>query len=186
MSDPTTESDQTQVWFPDDQHGYSIALCVCTGGAYLGARPMGTPCCCERCGRLTREQWDFLVEHVTANLRMRYEASQAALGDLLSEHRVMVEAVEAVANDWHCDDPGCDREGGDLIRAALVYRPAECRWCPPGCKSCEPDDCECYTHQDDPDKATASCGFHAWGADDRCVTCGDPRSRPAEGGDDRG
>jgi hypothetical protein len=20
-----------------------------------------------------------------------------------------------------------------------------------------------------------SCGFHAWGADDRCVTCGDPR-----------
>lgn len=48
-----------------------------------------------------------------------------------------------------------------------------CRWCPPDCKSCEPDDCECYTHQDEPDKALASaCGFHAWGADDRCVTCG--------------
>lgn len=28
-----------------------------------------------------------------------------------------------------------------------------CRWCPPGCKSCEPEDCECYTHQDEPDRA---------------------------------
>lgn len=28
-----------------------------------------------------------------------------------------------------------------------------CRWCPPGCKSCEPDDCECYAHQDWPDTA---------------------------------
>ena len=27
--------------------------------------------------------------------------------------------VEALAADWHCDDPGCDREGGDLIRDAL-------------------------------------------------------------------
>jgi hypothetical protein len=31
-----------------------------------------------------------------------------------------------------------------------------CRWCPPGCKSCEPDDCECYTHQDEPDRAASA------------------------------
>ena len=31
-----------------------------------------------------------------------------------------------------------------------------CRFCPPGCKSCEPDDCECYTHQDEPDKMSNS------------------------------
>jgi hypothetical protein len=48
-------------WFPDDQHGYSIALCACKDGPYLGDRQMGTPCVCERCRRLTREQWDFLV-----------------------------------------------------------------------------------------------------------------------------
>lgn len=28
-----------------------------------------------------------------------------------------------------------------------------CRFCPPGCKSCESGDCECYTHQDWPDTA---------------------------------
>jgi hypothetical protein len=28
-----------------------------------------------------------------------------------------------------------------------------CRFCPPGCKSCEPSDCECYSHQDWPDTA---------------------------------
>lgn len=27
-----------------------------------------------------------------------------------------------------------------------------CGWCPPGCVSCEPSDCECYTHQDEPDR----------------------------------
>lgn len=45
-------------------------------------------------------------------------------------------------------------------RAAADQNPAlspdyealiECRFCPPGCKSCEPSDCECYSHQDWPD-----------------------------------
>lgn len=54
------------VWFPDDQHGYSIALCECDGGPYLGARRMGTPCVCETCRRITPEQWDFLVSHAKA------------------------------------------------------------------------------------------------------------------------
>ena len=49
-------------WFPDDQHGYSIALCRCADGPYLGARKMGTPCCCERCGFMTQDQWDALLE----------------------------------------------------------------------------------------------------------------------------
>lgn len=51
-----------QVWFPDDQHGYSIALCECEDGPYLGARQMGTPCVCEQCRRVTREQFEFLYE----------------------------------------------------------------------------------------------------------------------------
>jgi hypothetical protein len=65
-----------QVWFPDDQDGYSIAICVCEGGPYLGSRMMGTPCCCETCGRMTRDQWDFLVEHFK-----REESPQHASGD---------------------------------------------------------------------------------------------------------
>lgn len=59
----TPENSQAPVypaWFPDDQHGYSIAICACSGGPYLGARKMGTPCCCERCGLMTQEQFDFL------------------------------------------------------------------------------------------------------------------------------
>lgn len=31
-----------------------------------------------------------------------------------------------------------------------------CSWCPPRCKSCTEDrDCECYTHQDEPDRHAA-------------------------------
>lgn len=42
--------------------GYGIALCSCKEGPYLGARMAGTPCRCERCGFMTREQWDAIVE----------------------------------------------------------------------------------------------------------------------------
>jgi hypothetical protein len=52
-------------WIPDDQHGYSIALCGCEGGPYLGARKMGTPCCCERCGFMTWDQYRFLRDAIT-------------------------------------------------------------------------------------------------------------------------
>lgn len=36
--------------------GYAIDLCSCPEGPHLGARKMGTPCCCERCGFMTVEQ----------------------------------------------------------------------------------------------------------------------------------
>lgn len=40
--------------------------------------------------------------------------------------------------------------------AAALTRPippeASCSHCPPGCASCEPVDCECYAHQDEPDR----------------------------------
>ena len=58
-------------WFPDDQHGYSIALCRCKDGPYLGARQMGTPCCCERCRRMTQEQFDYLVGEIEARALIR-------------------------------------------------------------------------------------------------------------------
>lgn len=47
-----------------DPEGYSIVLCHCKEGPYLGARKMGTPCCCERCGFMTREQWEALAASV--------------------------------------------------------------------------------------------------------------------------
>lgn len=32
----------------------------------------------------------------------------------------------------------------------MSERPTDCRcpWCPIGCPQCEPNDCECYRHQD--------------------------------------
>ena len=59
-------SEKTPEWFPDGHHGYSIALCRCEDGPYLGARRMGKPCCCEQCGFMTQDQFDFLVEAVKA------------------------------------------------------------------------------------------------------------------------
>lgn len=59
--DADDASEPTDEWPLGDQNGYDVALCVCEGGAYLGARQMGQPCCCEQCGRLTRDQWDHLV-----------------------------------------------------------------------------------------------------------------------------
>lgn len=53
-------------WFPDDQHGFSVAVCDCPEGPYIGARKSGTPCCCERCGFMTREQFEFLVDHISS------------------------------------------------------------------------------------------------------------------------
>lgn len=48
-------------WFPDGCHGYSLAICDCENGPYLGARKMGSPCTCERCGYITQEQLDFIL-----------------------------------------------------------------------------------------------------------------------------
>ena len=41
--------------------GYDLTICACKDGPYLGARKAGAPCCCERCGRMTREQYDALA-----------------------------------------------------------------------------------------------------------------------------
>lgn len=52
------------VWFPDRDDGYAIALCTCPQGPYIGARKSGTPCCCERCGFMTPDQFEFLRSEI--------------------------------------------------------------------------------------------------------------------------
>lgn len=54
-------SDQTEAWPIGDQAGYDIKLCTCEDGAYVGARQMGKPDCCERCGFMTPDQWDHIA-----------------------------------------------------------------------------------------------------------------------------
>lgn len=60
-----------------DPDGFSINLCTCPDGAYLGARKAGTPCCCERCGFMTREQWDALAAFVWKKTRDAVRVSVA-------------------------------------------------------------------------------------------------------------
>lgn len=55
----------THAWPLGDQCGYDIGLCQCYGGPRLGARKAGTPCCCERCGFMTPDQW----QHITDGLK---------------------------------------------------------------------------------------------------------------------
>jgi hypothetical protein len=61
-------------WFPDDQHGYSVALCRCHDGPYPGTRRMGTPCRCERCGFITQDQFDFLRAEWEADVLRKFIA----------------------------------------------------------------------------------------------------------------
>jgi hypothetical protein len=44
------------------QEGYLLKVCSCPTGPYLGARRAGTPCCCESCGFITRDQLDALFQ----------------------------------------------------------------------------------------------------------------------------
>ena len=39
---------------------YFVAACACPEGPYIGARPALVPDCCERCGRLTQEQLNYI------------------------------------------------------------------------------------------------------------------------------
>lgn len=94
-------------WIPDDQHGYSIALCSCADGPYLGARRMGSPCCCERCGRVTPDQWHFLVSTIVPT-------PPAIRAAVLQAMQAEVAAVNE-ANGWYEDD----RTVGDDI--ALLH-----------------------------------------------------------------
>lgn len=77
--------------------------------------------------------------------------------------------------------PDCDKHG--VIR---------CRFCPPGCKSCEAEDCECYSHQDWPDTAfneqraaRLSRCIDASGCDgfSHDIRCNEVLYRPAAGGE---
>lgn len=47
---------------------------------------------------------------------------------------------------------GREQERERIAQRVALSAPIECRWCPPGCPSCEPDDCECYRHQGWTDK----------------------------------
>jgi hypothetical protein len=47
--------------------GFRVELCSCDV-PYMGARKAGTPCCCEVCGFMIKEQYDAIVEqHVEEN-----------------------------------------------------------------------------------------------------------------------
>lgn len=62
------------------------------------------------------------------NLQMQYEASQGAMSDLLTEHRELVEAIEALADEWAGDPVGGDlwrSEAVDALRAVLVTPPGQ-------------------------------------------------------------
>lgn len=52
-----------------DPEGYSLCLCTCPEGPYLGARKAGSPCCCERCGFMTIDQWKALEAHVREQVK---------------------------------------------------------------------------------------------------------------------
>lgn len=139
MTEQAAEGDGGRIWFPDDQNGYSIALCECDDGPYLGARRMGTPCRCERCGRLTPEQWEFLAEHVRAEARppgrpqggmkseagraaywrMNYESAIGALADLIAENTENVTAIREALESLDLLCVGEDRHG-EHIRAHEV------------------------------------------------------------------
>ena len=94
----------TDEWFPDDQHGYSIGICRCDGGPYLGARKMGTPCRCERCGFITQDQFDFLRNAIAAR------ALRELAGDL-GETRIPVRDGGSSFIDLHAraDEIEADR-----------------------------------------------------------------------------
>lgn len=103
-------------WFPDDQHGYSIALCACDGGPYLGARQMGTPCVCERCRRITPDQWNFLVGAARADERERItKAVEAVLGihDRGEVHPSLTADAVAQAVRWTLRDYPPGLPGGE-------------------------------------------------------------------------
>jgi hypothetical protein len=58
------------------------------------------------------------VARLTAERDMQRESARfhAERAGRLS---ALVEAGLALADEWSCDDPGCDREGGFMIRTAL-------------------------------------------------------------------
>lgn len=43
-------------------NGYDIIVCSCAEGPYLGARKAGTVCTCERCGFITEDQLNHIVD----------------------------------------------------------------------------------------------------------------------------
>lgn len=94
-------------WFPDDQQGYSIAICACDGGPYLGARKAGAPCCCERCGFITPDQFEFLREEFTRPVAQTEVLGRTCtclwlgLGPLTQEQR----------------DPTCPTHGAPVLTA---------------------------------------------------------------------
>lgn len=50
------DDDVSRTSLTTEPEGYSIMLCTCPEGPYLGARKAGSPCCCERCGYMTIDQ----------------------------------------------------------------------------------------------------------------------------------
>lgn len=46
-----------------ERSGYEVVICSCDCGPYTGARKAGTPCCCEICGFMTQEQYDYIVSN---------------------------------------------------------------------------------------------------------------------------
>ena len=93
--------------------GYDVLICTCPEGPYLGARKMGTPCCCERCGFITADQWNHIVSGVQTKV----------LADKRAKTRALPERADAHTEE--CPGrPGyrgiCTCEGDILISRAAV------------------------------------------------------------------
>ena len=53
----------------EPHEGYALVMCHCEEGPYLGARRAGAPCCCERCGMMTQEQYDDIEARILIDKR---------------------------------------------------------------------------------------------------------------------
>jgi hypothetical protein len=106
-----------------------------TGAFYVGSRLIQSDdyMICGYCGQIeydapeepTRPAPDTLADHVQAlaNLQMQYDASQEALGEVMTENRENREAAEHAQAKWDAIDPYAD-DAADLLdvcaRAAFM------------------------------------------------------------------
>jgi len=95
-------------WPLGDQDGYDIGLCACDEGPYLGARKAGTPCCCERCGFITLDQWEHIQRAMTPTQHPAPEV--VGLAEVLAAHeaRWTTHGDVRYYQVIHCGDYRCD------------------------------------------------------------------------------
>jgi len=97
--------------------GYAVSICACPEGPYLGARKAGTPCCCERCGFMTQEQYEALVGG------RRNIAQEVTLTVLLWNVRKRLQHM--AQEDWRGPKPSHITEAQALVALINTVIPSE-------------------------------------------------------------